>query len=136
MNRVILVGRLGRDAEVRYTQSATPVANLNLATDESYKDKDSGEKAEKAEWHKIVAWNKLGELAGQYLGKGSQVLVEGSIQTNKWTDQEGNEKETKEIKAQKLEFLQTKSPGENSGDSGGSTPPPTGGGGNVEDAPF
>ncbi len=114
MNKVFLLGRLGRDPELRYTQSSTPVANLNLATDESYTDKE-GTRQNKTEWHKITVWNKAAENCANYLGKGSQCLVEGSLQTKKWQDQEGNDRYTTEIKAQKVTFLDSKNSNQGSG---------------------
>jgi single-strand DNA-binding protein len=102
---VILIGRLGSDPEVRYTPSGVAVANFNIATSEEWKDKDSGEKRERTEWHRIVAWRRLGEICGEYLSKGQQVYVEGRIQTNTWEDKEGNKRYTTEIIANTVQFL-------------------------------
>ena len=105
INKVILIGRLGSDPEVRYTPSGVAVANFNIATSEEWKDKDSGEKRERTEWHRIVAWRRLGEICGEYLSKGQQVYVEGRIQTNAWEDKEGNKRYTTEIIANTVQFL-------------------------------
>jgi len=107
VNRVILIGRLGADPEVRYTQAGKPTASFTLATSETWK-KD-GEKKEKTEWHKIVTWDKLAEICGQYLTKGKLVFVEGKIQTRKWQDKEGNDKYTTEIVATNMKMLGGKS---------------------------
>ena len=96
MNKVILTGNLGADPEVRYTQNGTPVATFSLATTERWKDKD-GNKQESTEWHRIVAWRRLAEIAGEYLAKGSKVLVEGRMVTRKWKDQSGVERYTTEV---------------------------------------
>ena len=105
INKVILIGNLGGDPEVRYTPSGVAVAQFNIATSEEWKDKDSGEKRERTEWHRIVAWRRLGEICGEYLSKGQQVYVEGRIQTNTWEDQEGNKRYTTEIIANTVQFL-------------------------------
>ena len=98
VNKVILIGNLGRDPEVRHTQDGTPIVNLNLATSENWRDKASGERREKTEWHRVVIFNeRLGEVAQKYLRKGSKVYVEGQLQTRKWTDQQGVEKYTTEV---------------------------------------
>lgn len=104
VNKVLLIGRLGGDPEVRYTSNGGAVANFNVATNESWTDK-SGQKQERTEWHKVVVWGKLGELCGQYLSKGRQVYVEGRLQTREWTDKEGNKRYTTEIVAQNVQFL-------------------------------
>jgi len=104
VNKVILVGRLGADPEVRYTNTGTAVANFNMATSSSYTDK-SGEKIEKTEWHRIVAFGKLGEICGEYLAKGKQVYVEGRLQTRDWEDREGNKRKTTEIVAGVMQML-------------------------------
>ena len=98
INKVILVGTLGADPDTRYTPSNAAVTNLSLATNESWKDKQSGEQKEKTEWHRIVMFNRLAEIASEYLRKGSQIYIEGKIQTRKWEDKEGKE-ETKRIKS-------------------------------------
>ncbi len=98
VNKVILVGNLGRDPEVRNTQSGSKIVNLSLATSETWKDKNSGERRERTEWHRVVIFNeKLGEIAEKYLHKGSKVYLEGQLQTRKWTDQSGTEKYSTEI---------------------------------------
>ena len=105
VNKVILLGHLGADPEVRYTQGGTAVANLRIATNESYNDKTSGERVEKTEWHRVVAWGKLAEIVGQYLKKGRQVYIEGSLQTRQYQDQQGNTRYSTEIKANDLVML-------------------------------
>lgn len=105
INKAILVGRLGSDPEVRYTPSGVAVANFNIATSEEWKDKDTGEKKERTEWHRIVAWSKLGEICGEYLSKGRQVYIEGRIQTRSWEDRDGNKRYTTEIVASDVQFL-------------------------------
>ena len=122
VNKVTIIGNLGRDPEIKYTQSNVPVANLSVATTESWKDKQSGEWQEKTEWHRVVAWRYLAERAEKYLRKGKQVYIEGKLETRKWTDKEGNDRYTTEIVARELMLLGRKDEGE--GYSGG------GGGGN------
>jgi single-strand DNA-binding protein len=104
VNKVILIGRLGTDPEVRYTSNGGAVANFNMATNESWTDK-SGQKQEKTEWHRIVVWGKIAELCGQYLSKGRQAFIEGRLQTREWTDKEGGKRYTTEIVAQNVQFL-------------------------------
>ena len=98
VNKAILVGRLGADPEVRYTNSGTAVANFNMATSVNFTDKN-GEKTEKTEWHRIVAFGRLGEICGEYLSKGKQVYIEGRLQTREWEDRDGNKRRTTEIVA-------------------------------------
>ncbi len=105
VNKVILVGRLGQDPEVRNTPGGATVAQLRLATSESWKDKNSGQKQERTEWHRVVVWGRLAELCQQYLAKGRQVYVEGRIQTRQWQDKEGQTRYTTEINAQTIQFL-------------------------------
>ena len=105
INKAILIGRLGSDPEVRYTPSGVAVANFSIATSEEWKDKDTGEKKERTEWHRIVAWRKLGEICGEYLSKGRQVYIEGRIQTRDWEDRDGNKRYTTEIVATDVQFL-------------------------------
>jgi single-strand DNA-binding protein len=105
INKVILIGHLGRDPEVRYTPDGTAVANFTMATSEKWKDKGTGEKKERTEWHRIVAWRRLGEICGEYLSKGRQVYIEGSLQTREWQDQDGNKRWTTEIVAQNMQML-------------------------------
>lgn len=104
INKVIIVGNLGRDPEMRYTPDGTAVANFSVATSESWTDKQSGEKKEKTEWHRIVAWRRLGEICGEYLHKGSQVYVEGKLQTRSW-EQDGVTRYTTEVIASTVQFL-------------------------------
>ncbi len=94
VNKVILVGNLGKDPEVRYMPNGNAVANITLATSESWKDKTTGEQQEKTEWHRVVMFRRLGEIAGEYLKKGSQVYIEGKLQTRKWQDNSGNDRYT------------------------------------------
>ena len=107
MNKVMLIGRLGKDPELRYTTSGSPIANLRIATDESYTDRD-GNKVEQTEWHTVVAFQRLAENCQTYLKKGSLVFVEGSLQTRKWQDQQGQDKYSTEIKANRVQFLDRK----------------------------
>ncbi|MBI6193313.1 single-stranded DNA-binding protein [Providencia rettgeri] len=97
VNKVILIGHLGNDPEIRYMPNGGAVANLTLATSESWRDKQSGEMREKTEWHRVVIFGKLAEVAGEYLKKGSQVYIEGSLQTRKWQDQSGQDRYTTEV---------------------------------------
>lgn len=105
VNKVILVGNLGADPETRYTASGDAVCNIRLATTESWKDKNSGEKKEITEWHRVVFYRKLAEIAGQYLKKGSQVYLEGRIKTRKWQDKDGQDRYTTEIEATEMQML-------------------------------
>ena len=105
VNKVILVGNLGADPEVRYMSNGEAVANVRLATTESWKDKNSGEKREVTEWHRVVFYRKLAEIVGQYLKKGSSVYIEGRIRTRKWQDKEGQERYTTEIEATEMQML-------------------------------
>jgi single-strand DNA-binding protein len=117
VNRVILIGRLGRDPELKYTPSGTPVAKFSLATDESFKDK-TGEKQEHTEWHNIVAWNKLAEICGEYLTKGKQVYIEGSIRSRQYEDQAGNKRTSYEIVARSMQMLGSRADSERMAASG------------------
>jgi len=114
VNKVILVGNLGRDPEVRYTQGGAAVANFTLATNEVWNDK-SGARQERTEWHRIVVWGKTAEIAKEHLSKGKQVYIEGSIQTRQWDDREGNKRTTVEIKAQRLVLIGRGGMGEGGG---------------------
>jgi single-strand DNA-binding protein len=116
VNKVILVGRLGKDPELKYTPSGAPVAKFSLATDESFKDR-TGEKQDRTEWHNIVAWNKLAEICGEYLTKGKLVYIEGSIRSRQWQDQQNNKRTSYEIVASSMQMLGSKSDSERS--SGG-----------------
>src|SRR5215472_15543125 len=104
LNKVILVGRLGRDPEIKYTPSGAPVAKFSLATDEVFKDR-AGEQQRRTEWHNIVAWNKLAEICGEYLTKGKQVYIEGSIRSRQWEDQSGNKRTAYDIVARDMKML-------------------------------
>ena len=105
VNKVILIGRLGRDPELKYTPSGAPVAKFSLATDESFKDR-TGEQQKRTEWHTIIAWNKLAEICGQYLTKGKQIYIEGSIRSRQWDDKQTGQKRTAyEIIAQRMQML-------------------------------
>jgi single-strand DNA-binding protein len=119
VNKVLIIGNLGRDPEIKYTQSNVPVANLSVATTDSWKDKNTGEWQEKTEWHRIVAWRHLAERAERYLKKGKQVYIEGKIETRKWTDKEGSDRYTTEIIAQQLMLLGRGDENESSGGGGG-----------------
>ncbi|MDG2334663.1 MAG: single-stranded DNA-binding protein [Myxococcota bacterium] len=105
INKVILIGNLGRDPELRYTQSGQPVATFSIATSENWTDKTSGEKVEKTEWHRIVVWGRTAELCSQYLAKGRTAYIEGRLQTRDWEDKEGQKRSTTEINAQTVQFL-------------------------------
>ena len=105
VNKAIILGNIGKDPEVRYTASGEAICNITVATSESWKDKATGEKKELTEWHRISFFGKLAEICGQYLKKGSQVYVEGSIRTRKWTDKEGQERYTTEIRGDEMKML-------------------------------
>ncbi len=117
INKAILIGNLGADPEMRYTQNGTPVATFRIATTERWKGQD-GEMQEQTEWHRIVAWQRLAEICGEYLSKGSRVYIEGRLQTRKWQDQNGNDRYTTEIVAKEMKMLTPK--GANSGGGFGS----------------
>ena len=124
VNKVILVGNIGADPEARYTPSNTAVTNLRIATSDSWKDRNSGEQQERTEWHRVVTFNRLAEIAAKYLRKGSKVYVEGRLQTRKWQDQSGNDRWSTEIVANEMQMLDARGGGD--GDGGGSR---SGGGG-------
>ena len=105
VNKVILIGHLGRDPEVRYSPNGQAIANVNLATSESWKDRNTGEKQERTEWHRIVFFGRLAEIAGEYLKKGMQIYVGGRLQTRKWQDKDGNDRYTTEIVAADMQML-------------------------------
>jgi single-strand DNA-binding protein len=109
VNKVILVGNLGRDPETRYAPEGSAITNISIATTEQWKDKASGEKQERTEWHRVVFFNRLAEIAGEYLKKGSQVYVEGALRTRKWQDKEGKERYTTEIVAERMQMLGSRS---------------------------
>ena len=125
INKAILIGNLGADPELRYTQSGTPVASFRIATTERWKDKD-GNQQEQTEWHNIVAWSRLAEICGEYLNKGSRVYIEGKLQTRKWQDQNGNDRYTTEIVAREMKMLTPR------GEGGGGS---YGGGGGYDPGP-
>lgn len=105
VNKVILIGNLGRDPEVRYSPNGQAIANVTLATSESWKDKNSGEKQERTEWHRVVFFGRLAEIAGEYLKKGAQIYVEGRLQTRKWQDKDGVDRYTTEVVATEMQML-------------------------------
>ena len=127
VNKVILVGNLGAAPETRYLPSGDPVTNLRLATTDSWKDKASGEKKEATEWHRVVLFRRLAEIAGQYLKKGSQVYIEGRIRTRKWQDKDGQERYTTEIEAEEMKMLGSRQ-GQGEPSYGGDAPAPSYGG--------
>jgi single-strand DNA-binding protein len=108
INKVILIGNLGKDPETRYMPSGGAVTNVTLATSESWKDKNTGEQQERTEWHRVVFFNRLGEIAGEYLKKGSKVYVEGSLRTRKWQGQDGQDRYTTEIVANEMQMLDSR----------------------------
>ena len=113
INKVIIVGNLGADPEVRYMPSGAAVANISVATSEAWKDKQSGELQERTEWHRIALFNRLGEIAGEYLKKGSKVYIEGSLRTRKWQDKNGQDRYTTEIVANEMQMLDSRGGGGN-----------------------
>ncbi len=139
INKVILIGNLGADPEIRYTQDGTPAASFTVATTERWKGKD-GQMQEQTEWHRITAWRRLAEICGEYLSKGSRVYIEGKLQTRKWKDQNGNDRYTTEIVAREMKMLSPRNAG-GGGEYGGGgqgyggdpfpEPPPMG-----DDVPF
>lgn len=124
LNKVMIIGRLGHDPDLKYTQSGTPACSFNVATDENYMDRD-GNKVNRTEWHRIQTWQRTAENCAQFLSKGSLVFVEGSLQTRKWQDQQGQERYTTEIKAQRVQFLDKRGGGaDQSGSEGGDASAP------------
>lgn len=117
INKVILVGRLGRDPEMKYTATGTPFCRFSIATDDSWTDKGSGERQERTEWHSIVVWDRLAEICNQYLTKGRLVYIEGSLQTREWDDQEGKKHKITEVRARDMVLL-----GGGPGEGGGTGP--------------
>jgi single-strand DNA-binding protein len=111
VNKAIILGSLGQDPDIRYTAGGAAVANISIATNEQWKDKESGEMQERTEWHRVVFFGRLAEIVGEYLRKGSQVYVEGRIQTRKWQDKEGKDRYTTEIVANEMQMLGSKSGG-------------------------
>ena len=128
VNKAIIVGTLGQDPEVRYTANGSAVANLSVATNETWKDRQTGEAQERTEWHRIVMFGKLAEIAQQYLKKGSQAYFEGRIQTRKWQDQSGNDRYSTEIVANEMQMLGGRG-------GGGGAPMESGGGGQPQSRP-
>ncbi len=127
INKVILIGNLGNDPEVRYMPNGGAVANITMATSEQWKDKQTGEMQERTEWHRVVLYRRLAEIAGEYLRKGSKVYIEGRLQTRKWQDQNGNDRYTTEIIANDLQMLDSRG-GERSADFGQQPPAQSQGG--------
>lgn len=111
VNKVILVGNLGQDPDVRYTADGRAIANISIATTDSWKDKNTGEQQDRTEWHRVVFFNRLAEIVSEYLKKGAQVYVEGRLQTRKWQDKEGNDRYTTEIVASEMQMLGGRSGG-------------------------
>ncbi|NNE39005.1 MAG: single-stranded DNA-binding protein [Gammaproteobacteria bacterium] len=122
INKVILVGNLGNDPDVRYTANGAAVSNISIATSESWKDKETGEQQEKTEWHRVVFFGRLAEIVAEYLKKGSQVYVEGRLQTRKWQDKEGHDRYTTEVVANEMQMLGSRSSGGGSYDQSSSAP--------------
>jgi len=108
VNKALIIGNLGQDPEIKYTQSGSPVANLSVATSERWKDKNTGEQKEQTEWHRVVVFGRLAEIAEQYLKKGSKIFIEGKIQTRDWEDADGNKKYTTEVVAREMTMLDSK----------------------------
>ena len=115
INKAVIVGTLGKDPEIRYAANGNAIVNLSVATNEVWKDRDSGEAQQRTEWHRIVIFGKLGEIASQYLKKGSQAYFEGKIKTSKWQDQSGTDRYTTEIVANEMQMLGRRSEGDASG---------------------
>jgi single-strand DNA-binding protein len=115
VNKVTLIGRLGKDPELKYTASGTPFCRFSMATDDSWNDKNSGERQERTEWHNIVAWDRLAEICNQYLTKGQLVYIEGALQTREWDDQDGNKRRITEIRARDMVMLGNKGDGASGG---------------------
>lgn len=151
INKVILVGNLGQDPETRYMPSGKAVTNVRIATSEGWKDKQTGDMQERTEWHSVVLFDKLGEIAAEYLRKGSQVYIEGSLRTRKWQDKEGKDRYTTEIVAREMQMLGARggagggegraerrpaSGGDDRSSSGSSSPPPSDDGQFDDDIPF
>jgi single-strand DNA-binding protein len=137
LNKVMLIGHLGSDPELRYTEGNVPVTTFNVATNESYKDQN-GNLVERTEWHRIVAWRKLAELFAEYLKKGTKVYLEGKLQTRSWDDKDGNKRYTTEIVVNDFTFLDSKGGGGQQSGGGAPTPPPepASGGEKDDDLPF
>lgn len=119
VNKVIIVGNLGNDPEVRYSSNGSAIANISVATSDSWKDKTTGERQERTEWHRIVMFNRLGEIAGEYLKKGSKVYIEGKLQTRKWQDAQGQDRYSTEIVGDQMQMLDSRGGGMGGGQGGG-----------------
>ncbi|MEM9255621.1 MAG: single-stranded DNA-binding protein [Pseudomonadota bacterium] len=111
INKVILIGNLGNDPEVRYSQAGAAITNISVATSESWKDKQTGQPQERTEWHRVVFFNRLAEIAGEYLRKGSKVYLEGSLRTRKWQDKDGQDRYTTEVVASEMQMLDSRGQG-------------------------
>ena len=122
LNKVLIIGNLGADPEIKYTQAGSPVANLSIATSERWKDKTTGEQKEQVEWHRVVIFGRLAEIAEQYLKKGSKIFVEGKLQTRDWEDSEGKKRYTTEVIAREMTMLDSR--GDSDGTSQASSPTP------------
>lgn len=137
INKVIIVGNLGNDPETRYMPSGSAVTNLSVATNESWKDKQTGEQKDRTEWHKVAMFGRLAEIAAEYLRKGSQVYIEGKLRTRKWQDKEGQDRYTTEIVADEMQMLGGRSGGGGGApamnDSGERSPPPRSSGDDFDD---
>jgi single-strand DNA-binding protein len=137
INKVIIVGNLGQDPETRYMPSGAAVTNFTVATNESWKDKQTGEQKERTEWHRVAMFNRLAEIAAEYLRKGSQVYIEGKLRTRKWQGQDGQDRYTTEIIADEMQMLGGRggAGGGSFGGGGGGAPQQGGGGGNAPPQP-
>ncbi len=120
INKVILIGNLGNDPDVRYTSGGSPIANVSVATSESWRDKETGDMQERTEWHRVVFFSRLAEIVAEYLRKGSKIYVEGRLQTRKWQDRDGNDRYTTEVVANEMQMLDSK--GASGGVAGTSAP--------------
>tara|TARA_A100001388_G_scaffold277297_1_gene267880 strand:- start:960 stop:1385 length:426 start_codon:yes stop_codon:yes gene_type:complete len=125
VNKALIIGNLGQDPEIKYTQSGSPVANLSVATSERWKDKSTGDQKEQTEWHRVVVFGRLAEIAEQYLKKGSKVFIEGKIQTRDWEDSEGRKRYTTEVVAREMTMLDSKFSADSNSDSSDATPKET-----------
>ena len=121
VNKVILVGNCGQDPEMKYLPSGSAVTNISIATSETWKDKQSGQQQERTEWHRVVFYNRLAEIVGEYVRKGSKIYIEGRLQTRKWQDQQGNDRYSTEIVANEMQMLDSRGEGQSGGFAGGSS---------------
>jgi single-strand DNA-binding protein len=122
VKKVILVGTLGNDPEIRYTQAGAAITNISVATSETWKDKQTGQPQERTEWHRVVFFNRLAEIAGEYLRKGSKVYLEGGLRTRKWQDKEGQDRYTTEIVGNEMQMLDSRGAGQGGAGQGGGNP--------------